>query len=571
VTTASERVRAAYALNASLAPKGVWIVLLPEADALALAAEVDRRVRGGESLPLAGLVGAVKDNIDILGTPTTAGCPAFSYLPDRDATVAARLVEAGLVLIGKTNLDQFATGLVGTRSPYGAPASVSEPTRISGGSSSGSAVAVSLGIVDLALGTDTAGSGRVPAAFNGIVGFKPTRGLVPVTGVVPASPSFDCVSVFARSVALATQTIAVLGGLDGEDSFGRPWPPDARRGLPPRPSVAIPGEEVLSSLDSTRTEAFSVAVERLVSLGVEVRSVDMAALLEAGTRLYGSALVAERYSSVGRFIDANPASVDPVVGRIISGANSYSAAELVDEALALGRSRLLSARMFEEFDALMLPTVAEHPTFDEVAADPIGVNARLGRFTTFCNLLDCAAIAVPLPARGDVSASTFGVSFFASAFGDQVVADLGALLLGEAPPPSVTRTPGARLVVVGAHLSGQPLNDQLTRKGARLVTTTTTSPSYRLFSLDTVPPKPGLVRASPADGAAIEVEVWELSPASFAAFVDDIVPPLALGKVELVDASTLPGFILGAVDGPIDAEEITRFGGWRSYLEAKRR
>jgi allophanate hydrolase len=567
MTTSTDRVKEAYASIRAGWREGVWIELFPEEVSLAVAAEIDRTVGRGELLPLAGLVGAVKDNIDMAGAPTTAGCPAYSYAPNADATSVARLREAGLVIIGKTNLDQFATGLVGTRSPYGAPACASDPTRISGGSSSGSAVAVAVGFVDVALGTDTAGSGRVPAAFNGIVGTKPTRGLVPNSGVVPACPTIDCVSVFARTVALATLALAVMTGPDEIDPLSRAWTADAPRALPPSPTIAIPDESALQYLEEDQRTEFTSAIGRLERIGATVCTVDVTDLLDAGARLYGGAFVAERYASVGKFVDAHPGDVDPVVGPLVAAASAFTAADLVVASMANAASRLRARSLFDQADALMLPTVGGHPTFDEVAADPIGVNTRLGHFTTFCNLLDLAAVSVPVPPTAG-GPSTFGITFFATAFGDQVLADLAARYLDE-PPPPVALSPGAPVVVVGAHLSGQPLNHQLTSRGARLLATTHTAAKYRLFALPTTPPKPGLV-ASGAGGAAIEVEVWELPPARYADFIAEVSPPLSIGQVELADGTLLPGFVLSAHVAPLGTFEITHLGGWRAHLAAVR-
>jgi allophanate hydrolase len=558
--TSTERVRAAYAAIRGAGCDEIWINLAAEAGALAEAADVDRRVAAGVDLPLAGYVGAVKDNIDLVGLPTTAGCPAFAYDPKASATCVERLVEAGVVFIGKTNLDQFATGLVGTRSPFGGLPSARDSRRISGGSSSGSAVAVALGIVDFALGTDTAGSGRVPAAFNGIVGMKPTRGLVPTTGVIPACASFDCVSIFATTVALATEALAVIIGPDGIDPGARPFPPDAPLGRGPTCTVAIPDADLLATLDDATRAGFAAAVARLEAIGAATRAVDVTPLLEAGTLLYDGAFVAERYAAVGTFIDAHPDEVDPVVGAIISAGRTVTAAQYTNDVATLAAARLAAHSALAEVDALMLPTVAEHPTFEEVAADPRGVNGRLGRFTTFCNLVDLSAIAVPV-------SSTFGVTFFAAAFGDQAIADLGAAFLGEALPPALTD--GAPLVVVGAHLVGQPLNHELTTRGGRRVAATTTSPNYRLYALATNPPKPGLVRTGEAGGVAIEVEVWALPPARFADFVATIPPPLAIGEIELVTGERLPGFVVGATTPPDAVEEITAFGGWRAYVASR--
>ena len=425
--TAVERVRAAYAAIDAAGRPEIWITVRPFDDAVAEAVAVDERVAAGETLPLAGLVAAVKDNIDVAGLPTTAAAPSYAYQPGSDATAVARLRAAGAIVAGKTNLDQFATGLVGTRSPYGAVRSAWDAGRISGGSSSGSAVAVALGLVDVALGTDTAGSGRVPAALNGIVGVKPTRGLIPCTGVVPACRSLDCVTVFARSLDLARQAVDVMASPDGIDPLAtlldtRPrvggWDPAAAsataapatgsgsatgRRRPTRLAIPLPGQ--LDGLGDGWASAFDAAVSRLRAVGCEVEPVDITPLLEAGTLLYGGAFVAERYVAVGEHIAAREEligdTLDPVVATsILDGAKHGAAGYFAD------RTRLdeLAASLdgAGRLHALLTPTRTAHPTFEEVRADPVGVNARLGRYTNFCNLLDLAAVAVPCGTVGSV-------------------------------------------------------------------------------------------------------------------------------------------------------------------------
>ncbi|MEU6277866.1 allophanate hydrolase [Streptomyces populi] len=547
--SALTRVRLAYARIEAVDRPEIWIDLRPRARAESEARAVDERVAAGERLPLAGRLLAVKGNIDVAGLPTTAGCPAHARLPEADAPAVARLRAAGAVVLGTTNLDQFATGLVGTRSPYGAVRSALDPERISGGSSSGSAVAVALGIADLALGTDTAGSGRVPAAFNGIVGLKPTRGLVPTTGVVPACASLDCVTVFARTLTEAEQALAHL-----TSPAARELPPLAQR--PPGPwRVAVPPTAQLGELDEGWAEGFEAAVDRLVAAGAEVRTLDLTPFTEAAAMLYEGAFVAERYTAVGSFIDKliseGGAGLDPTVAGIITRARDVPAHQLYadQERLASLRARALAG--LADADALLLPTAPGHPTLAEVAADPLGANARLGRFTNSTNLFDLAAVAVP--AGPTPSGLPFGVMLIGRAFTDERLARIARSL-----------EPGTSLAVVGAHLSGQPLNTQLLSLGARLDRTTTTAPVYRLHALDTSPPKPGLVHVG-AGGAAVEAEVWSLPADGLGRLLAALPRPMALGGVELADGTQVPGFLCepGAVAG---APDITAYGGWRAYL-----
>ena len=542
------RVRAAYRRNAEADRPEIWIDLRPQADAEADAAGIDARCAAGDRLPLAGTVLAVKGNIDTAGLPTTAGCPDYAYHPDQDAPAVARLRAAGAVVLGTTNLDQFATGLVGTRSPYGAVRNSVDPLRISGGSSSGSAVAVALGIADLALGTDTAGSGRVPAALNGIVGLKPTPGTVPTQGVVPACRSLDCVSVFARTLPEAELAHSLLAD-------PAPQPP-ARRAGPWR--VAVPAPEQLGELDPGWAGAWTRAVDRLRAAGAELRPVDLTAFDRTAALLYEGAFVAERYTAVGAFIEAHAGGpgTDPTVAAIITAARDIPAHRLFADQEELRRLHGAAMEEFGDADALLLPTVPGHPTLAEVAADPFGANARMGRFTNSTNLLGLCALAVP---AGTVAGLPFGVMLLGR---PHTEAGLGAVARLLDPVPRTVR-----LAVVGAHLSGQPLNGQLLALGGRLAATTTTAPQYRLHRLPTTPAKPGLVRV-PEDGAAVEAEVWELPPEGLGRLLAALPEPMALGRVRLANGESVTGFLCepAALHG---APDITSFGGWRAYLAAQ--
>jgi allophanate hydrolase len=547
--TAVERVRAAYARIAQVDRPEVWICLRPQAQTEADAAAVDKRIAAGERLPLAGTVFAVKGNIDVAGLPTTAGCPAYAYIPDADAPAVARLKAAGAVVLGTTNLDQFATGLVGTRSPYGTVRNAVDPNRVSGGSSSGSAVSVALGIADIALGTDTAGSGRVPAAFNGIVGLKPTIGLVPTEGVVPACASLDCVTVFARTLPEAERALSLMAAPSGRPVTA----PAPRRPGPWR--IAVPEPEQLGQLDTGWVEAFQAAAQLLADAGAELLPVDLTPFTEAAAMLYEGAFVAERYTAVGAFIDSHAGSpdLDPTVAGIISRAKNIPAHQLFADRQKLASLRARALASLGDADALLLPTAPGHPTIAEVAADPLGANARLGRYTNSTNLFDLAAVAVP---AGEVNGLPFGVMLIGPTFTDERLVPIAGLLT--APP--------LRLAVIGAHLSGQPLNGQLLAVGGRLVRTTMTAPAYRLYALDTLPPKPGLVRVGKG-GSTIEAEVWQLPAQGLGALLAALPRPMALGSVELADGSFVTGFLCEpqAVEG---AREITSFGGWRAYVHA---
>ncbi|MFI6935019.1 allophanate hydrolase [Streptomyces sp. NPDC050287] len=551
MSTTLSRVRAAYARIEAVDRPEIWIDLRPQDEVEREARALDVRLSEGERLPLAGRLFAAKGNIDVAGLPTTAGCPSYAYDPEADAPAVARLRATGALVLGTTNLDQFATGLVGTRSPYGAVRHAYDPARISGGSSSGSAVAVALGIVDFALGTDTAGSGRVPAAFNGIVGLKPTRGLVPTAGVVPACASLDCVTVFARTLPEAEQALAHMAS-----------PPD--RDLPPLPQrtpgpwrVAVPAREQLGELDEGWAQAYEAAVNQLVAAGASVREIDLSPFTDAAAMLYQGAFVAERYTAVGSFVDkliaAGGAGLDPTVAGIITGARDIPAHQLFADTDRLATLRTRALAELADADALLLPTAPGHPTLAEVAADPVGANARLGRFTNSTNLFDQAAVAVP---AGETNGLPFGVMLIGPAFTDERLARIAALL-----------QPRTRLAVVGAHLTGQPLNPQLLSLGARLDRTTTTAPVYRLHALATDPPKPGLVHVGEG-GAEIETEVWHLPAEGLGRFLTALPRPMTLGRVQLADGTSVPGFLCepSALD---DATDITGYGSWRSYLNKR--
>ncbi|MFD7281067.1 allophanate hydrolase [Streptomyces sp. NPDC059862] len=549
MSTTVARVRSAYARIEAVDRPEIWIDLRPQAEAEAEAKALDARISAGERLPLAGRLLAVKGNIDVAGLPTTAGCPAYAYHPVQDAPVVARLRAAGALVLGTTNLDQFATGLVGTRSPYGAVRGAHDPARISGGSSSGSAVAVALGLVDLALGTDTAGSGRVPAAFNGIVGLKPTRGLVPTTGVVPACASLDCVTVFARTLPEAEQALTFMTS------------PPARE-LPPLPQrtpgpwrVAIPSD--LGDLDEGWAQSYEAAVEQLATAGAQLRPIDLTPFTEAAAMLYEGAFVAERYTAVGPFIDKlmseGGEGLDPTVTGIITRARDIPAHRLFADQARLATLHARALAELADADALLLPTTPGHPTLAEVAANPLAANARLGRFTNSTNLFDLAAVAAP---AGEVNGLPFGVMLIGRAFTDERLARIAALL-----------QPETRLAVVGAHLTGQPLNPQLLSLGARLDHTTTTAPAYRLHALSTTPPKPGLVHVGEG-GAAIETEVWRLSAEGLGRLLTALPRPMTLGSVELADGTRAPGFLCEP-DALTDAADITSYGSWRSYLNRR--
>jgi allophanate hydrolase len=572
--------REVLARIAAAGDDGVWISRVSD-DALMAAAKALEGL-GAERLPLYGLPFAVKDNIDVAGLPTTCACPDFRYMPEKSAPVIERLQRAGALLVGKTNLDQFATGLVGTRSPYGVPRNPFDAAYIPGGSSSGSAVAVASGLVAFAMGTDTAGSGRVPAAFNNIVGLKPTRGLLSASGVVPACRSLDCVSVFALTVEDAAAVLDVAHAPDLADGYSRAAPPSfaAFGRLPERFSFGVPPASQRAFFGNADGPAlYEAAIERLREFGGEPAEIDLTPFLEVNKLLYRGPWLAERYGSVVDAIGMNHKVLHPVLRRIISGATGISAPDVFDGLHRLAALRQATQEAWRRIDLLLLPTAGTIYRIAEIETDPIELNYTLGRYTNFCNLLDLSALAVPAGFRGD--GLPFGVTLFAPAFHDPLLAAAGAMLHAAAglplgatghpypagsSPITAPAFPYLPIAVVGAHLSGQPLNSELTALGARLRRATRTAAEYRLYALPDGK-RPGLVRR-PGAGAAIEVEVWDMPSAAVGAFVAGIASPLGIGSVRLEDGGEVAGFLCEAhaVD---TAHDITDYGGWRAWLAAK--
>ena len=554
---------AALAADRAHDDPALWITR--RADAAILAEARTLEAEGPLGRPLWGVPFAVKDNIDVAGLPTTAACPAYAYATDADAPVVRRLREAGAVLVGKTNLDQFATGLVGVRSPYGTPRNVFDLARVPGGSSSGSASAVAAGVVPFALGTDTAGSGRVPAAFGNIVGLKPTIGSLSARGVVPACRSIDTVSVFARTVDEALAVTRIIAGPDPADPYSRtPRFAHLRRGAPPpHPRVRV------ALLGGTCTAAVADGTARAATL-LDAQPLDIAPFLEIATLLYDGPWVAERTAVLEGFLRARPDAIHPVTRAILEGGLARRSADAFRAFHRLAEVRRIAASLFESCDALLLPTAPFCPTLDELADDPIGPNSRLGTFTNFVNLCDLAAIAVP--AGFDPDGLPVGVTLVGPAWSEGRLAPLAdavhralATTVGATgaplPPPAAPDDLGpddTALFCVGAHMSGLPLNGALRGLGGRFLRIARTAPAYRLYALGT---RPGLLRGT--GGAAIEGEVWALPTAAIGALLAGISPPLGLGAVALEGGPCL-GFLAEAA-GIAGAEDITGFGGWRAW------
>ncbi|WP_237477784.1 allophanate hydrolase [Lichenibacterium dinghuense] len=558
--------------------RGTFIALAPEAARAAVAAlgPFDPVAK-----PLWGLPFAVKDNIDLAGLPTTAACPAFASTPERSATAVARLLAAGAVPVGKTNLDQFATGLVGVRSPYPPPLNSFDPAIVPGGSSSGSAVAVARGLATFALGTDTAGSGRVPAGLNNLVGLKPTLGAVPVRGVVPACQTLDCVSVFALTVEDAWAAASAMAGYDAEDPWSKrvalrapgPVPPRLRAGVPDARSRRFFG-------DGNAERAFDRALKLYTGLGIDLVEVDFAPLFAVAALLYEGAWVAERYAAIRPFIAAHRDALHPTTARIILGAESLSAADAFAGIYRLAELRREAEPLWDGLDLLAVPTVPRAYRVAELDADPIGPNAALGTYTNFVNLLDLCALAVPGPFRDDGFPS--GTTLVAPAGRDGLLAAVGAALHRAAgvpmgatghplpPGPAAAGAGGApagevELVVIGAHLSGMPLNRDLVALGGTFRRAVDTRPEYRLHALPGGPPaRPGLLRVGDG-GGAVAAEVWSLPPDGFGRFVDTVPPPLCIGRVRLADGTAPAGFLCEPA-GLAGARDITHLGGWRAFV-----
>ncbi|MFG1190462.1 allophanate hydrolase [Xanthobacter flavus] len=574
----SDTVRGVYARLAVHDDPAMFITLREEADVLAEAAALE--AAGNTDLPLYGVPVAVKDNIDVAGLPTTAACPAFAYVPERDATVVARLKAAGALIIGKTNLDQFATGLVGVRSPYGIPRNSVNPELVPGGSSSGSAVAVGAGIVPVSLGTDTAGSGRVPAMLNNIVGLKPSLGLVPNTGLVPACKTLDCISIFALTVDDAMAVLDVIAGFDEQDAYSRDLPVGPLTAAPPAPVLGILPEAQREFFgDAESAAAYEEALARFASLGAVLKEIDFSAFAETARLLYEGPWVAERWIAAEHLLTTDPDAVHPVTRAITEPGGKASAADAFRAMYRLKELRARVAPILAGIDALLLPTAPSAYTVEEVLADPIRLNSRNGTYTNFVNLMDLCGIAVPT--KITVAGVPYGITLLAPAGRDAEMAALGRAYVaagtlplgcGHAPAQALpalapASEPGRLDVCVfGAHLSGMPLNGDLKAMGARFVRAAKTVPSYRMKLLTGAVPRPGVVRVT-ADGAAVEGEVWSLPFEGVGRLLATIPAPLGLGQVELDDGSRVTGFLAeaAALEG---ARDITEFRSFRAFSAA---
>ena len=565
------------------ADPAVWIHRLSRDELLTHARRIE--ARGPATQPLYGVPFAIKDNIDLAGAPTTAGCPEFAYIPAESAPEVQRLLDAGAIPLGKTNLDQFATGLVGVRSPHGVPRNPFDAALIPGGSSSGSACAVAAGLASFSLGTDTAGSGRVPASFQNLAGLKPTRGWLSTRGVVPACRSLDCVSVFGLTVGDAAFVTQIAASFDAGDPMARAIPDNPPSATGATFRFGVPAADQLEWFGDTQNPTlYADALRTLESLGGKRVEIDFTPFRDAARLLYEGPWVAERWSAIRAFHAQHAGAIFPVTRRIIESGATLLAVDAFEAGYKLAALRRAADVTWTQIDTLVLPTAATIYTVAQVKADPVTLNSRLGYYTNFANLLDTAALAIPAGFRLD--GLPFGITLFGPAWSDARLAGLGEAFTGSrsrtlgatriSAPPTLQRSlaaPAANrvwLAVVGAHLSGQPLNHQLTNRGAFLVRATHTADSYQLFALaGTKPPKPGLKRSVTGPTAAIEVEVWSLTQAAFGSFVAEVPPPLAIGTVQLADGTTVKGFVCEP-EGFTGATDITSFGGWRAYLQCLR-
>jgi allophanate hydrolase len=550
----------------------LFIAIRPKPEALAIAERL--QASGPEDKALWGIPFVVKDNIDVTGLSTTAACPAFAYQPAKSAFVVEKLEQAGAIVIGKTNLDQFATGLVGVRSPYGVPRNALRPDLIPGGSSAGSATAVGAGLVPFALGTDTAGSGRAPAALNGIVGLKPSLGALSASGVVPACRTLDTISVFAGDVGDAFRVYQKACAFDEGDAYSRAFPPPAISAFPSGLRLGVPRPDQRQFFDDADSSAaFSRDLQHVESLGARIVEFDFEPFAEVARALYEGPWVAERYAAVKSLIETNPEALHPVTRAIIEGARKFDAVAAFEAFYRLAGQKRKTSRVWSQFDAMAVPTIPRLYTVAEVEADPIRLNSKLGTYTNFVNLLDLCAIAVPSGLRADGLPSS--VTLIAPAGADGLIAGLAAAIQGRpaASPPLQTsaRALGDRIeiAVLGAHLTGLPLNRELVELGAAFSREVETTADYRLFALTgSNPAKPGLLRVGDGAGAAIRAEVWTLDRAGFGAFVARIPAPLGVGALRLKDGGSVKGFLVEA-EAVKTAEDISRFGGWRAYLKSR--
>jgi allophanate hydrolase len=576
-TLPEETIARTYARIREHDDPAVFITLRDERDTLA---EAKALVTKGDALPLYGIPFAVKDNIDIGGMPTTAACPDFAYTAKTDATCVARLRAAGAIPIGKTNLDQFATGLVGVRSPYGVPRNAFDPKLIPGGSSSGSGVAVAAGLVPFSLGTDTAGSGRVPAGMNNVVGLKPSLGAISTAGIVPACRTLDCPSVFALTVDDAWTAFAIMASPDIADPYTRDRPAGVPGPVPPlRVGVPIKGERVFFG-DQVSVAEFEAAIARFGKLGATIAEIDIEPFYETARLLYEGPWVAERYLAAQKLIASSPQSMHPVTREIILAGARSSAADAFAAFYRLEDLRRVRDHVFRQIDVLLVPTIPSPYTVEQVLADPIQLNNRLGTYTNFVNLLDLCALALPASMRPD--GIPFGVTLLAPGGSDALLTSLGRIFHADtklpmgatgrsqpplAPLPAAPAPGEIALAVVGAHMSGMPLNGELKSVGARYLESVFTAPGYRLFALDGKPARPGMLRVA-GDVASIALEIWALPADGFGRFVAAIPPPLSIGTLTLSDGRSVKGFLVES-DAVTGARDISQFGGWRAFVESK--
>lgn len=527
----------------------------------------------GKDLPLYGIPYVAKDNIDVEGLPTTAACPDFSYHPVESATVVKLLSEAGAICFGKTNLDQFATGLVGIRTPYPAPKNPFDESYLPGGSSCGSAVAVAKELVVFSLGTDTAGSGRVPAAFNELIGLKPSLGCLSTKGVVDACKTLDCVSVFAQNCADADEVLNVAGKYDPEEAWSRK-PPAKWKRFPARFRFGVPSEEdlIFFGWEDARS-LFHAAAETLSELGGEAVEIRLEPFLDAAKLLYEGPWVTERYVGIRDFLESKPQSIFPVTRKIIEGGKHPLASDFFHARYKLAECKRLADIEMSKVDFIIAPTTPRNFTVAEVEAEPIRLNSILGTYTNFMNLLDYSALA--LPAGRYEEKMPWGITAFAVAWMDRALLELGAkyerAISRDAPLVSSEGFDEIQLVVCGAHLEGMALNAQLTNRGAHLVSRGNTQDCYRMYLIPAgggLPERPALIRVDHG-GVQIETETWALSTESFGDFVSNIPSPLGIGKVLLENGKSLPGFIAEPI-AAVGARDISEFGGWRGWMAAKR-
>jgi allophanate hydrolase len=556
----------------------IWISRVSEAALYARADEL--AAIDPQTLPLYGVPFAIKDNIDLAGLPTTAACPAFAFEPARSAAVVQKLLEAGAIAIGKTNLDQFATGLVGTRSPYGACRNSFDERYVSGGSSSGSAVAVALGQVSFALGTDTAGSGRIPAAFNNLVGYKPTLGLLSTRGMLPACRSLDAISIFTLTANDAAAVAQVAAGFDPEDPWSRPLQQAGKRGWSRQDQFrfGVPLAAQREFFGNTEyARLFEASIHRCSAMGGIVVEVDIEPLLQVARLLYEGPWVAERYLATRTLLESDPAAMLPVTRQIIEPGRDASALDAFRAQYKLRELAAAARRIWEAFDVLLLPTAGSHYSIAEVTASPLQLNSNLGRYTNFVNLLDMSAVAVP---AGFTSAGLpFGITLIGTAWQDDELLTHAAQLhpagtsslgaCGMSWPANTGNPPQAAatidVAVCGAHMSGLPLNHQLLERGAWKVASTRTTPDYRLYALPGGPPaRPGLVRVA-SDGVSIEMEIWRMPEENFAAFMRCVRAPLGIGLVSNAGGTQTCGFLCEAV-AVTAAADISYLGSWRKYI-----